>query len=170
MEDWENIARLTHRLEKLEKQSRILKAMLGVGTIGVSAALLMGQTTQPHPSRPESNPPLSYGGAVEAKIRAQEIALVDDKGKERASLVTDGNGSVFFVMFDANGRPRADLNVATEGPSLNFYDPNGKSRLIVGSTSMVGSHVASANGIVEKSPPSSIVMFDKDGKMLSHTP
>src|SRR6516165_2956914 len=106
---------------------------------------------------------------VETEVRSRHFLLIDDKGRDRASLVTDNAGSVFLVMFDAAGKTRANLSVGNEGPSLVFYDPTGKPRTIIGSTTLVGSHV-NENGIAEMSPPSSIVMFDKAGKLLWRQP
>jgi hypothetical protein len=50
-----------------------------------------------------------------------------------------------------------------------FYDTAGQQRTIIGSTTLVGSHV-NENGIAEKAPPSSIVLFDKAGKLLWRQP
>jgi hypothetical protein len=83
------------------------------------------------------------------RSRANHFILVDEKGRERASLVADQAGSVFLVMFDANGKTRANLSVSNDGPSLVLYDPTGRQRTIVGSTTVVGSHV-NDNGVAEK--------------------
>lgn len=107
--------------------------------------------------------------AIEAEVRAQHFVLVDSKGNERASLVADDAGSVFLVMFDAKRKTRINLSVGNEGPSLVFYDPAGQQRTIIGSTTLVGSHV-NEKGIAEKSPPSSIVLFDKAGKLIWRQP
>jgi hypothetical protein len=156
---------LTCRLERLEKQNRRLKSLVALFVIVVSAGVLMGQTVAPAQKRVEAPANVPADG----KLRAEAFILMDDKGKERASLVTDGTGSVFFVMFDKDGRPRADIQVTSYGPSLNFYDPNARPRLVMGSTTLVASHV-SRNGIVEKNPPSSMVMFDSGGGLLWRTP
>ena len=117
--------------------------------------LLLTQTTQQSP--------------VEAEVRSHHFVLVDEKGKERASLVADNAGSVFLVMFDAAGKTRANLSVTNDGPSLVLYDPTGRQRTIIGSTTLVASHV-NENGIAEKGPASSIVLFDKAGKLLWREP
>src|SRR5262245_44788443 len=151
-----------------------MKKAAAVVLIIAGATLMMGQIPQ-QPIRIPPNGPLRVEGAQtppasdEGRLRAQAFVLVDEKGKERASLVTDGGGSVFFVMFDKDGRPRADIQVGNYGPSINFYDPNAKTRLVMGSTTMVASHV-STEGILEKNTPSSIVMFDAAGKLLWRTP
>jgi hypothetical protein len=95
--------------------------------------------------------------------------LVDDNGRERASLAADKAGSVFLVMFDAAGKTRVNLAVTPEGPSLVLFDPSGQERTVIGSTSTVGSSIRE-NGIVERSPASSIALFDKNGRLLHHTP
>jgi hypothetical protein len=117
--------------------------------------------------RPEQ--PAPQERSAEAEVRSQHFVLVDSKGKERASMVADGAGSVFLVMFDAAGKTRANLSVGNEGPSLVFYDVTGQQRTIIGSTTLVASHV-NQNGIVERAPASSIVLFDKAGKLLWREP
>jgi|SoiMethySBSTD1v2_1073268.scaffolds.fasta_scaffold1363242_2 hypothetical protein len=107
--------------------------------------------------------------SVEAEVRANHFVLVDEKGKDRASLVADNAGSVFLVMFDAAGKTRANLSVSNDGPSLVLYDATGRQRTIIGSTTLVGSHV-NDNGVAEKGPASSIVLFDRAGKLLWRQP
>lgn len=164
---------LTHRLHQVEVVYRRFRrgAVLAALMFG---AVLFGAAAQ---SRPiiQGTPQVTGTGAparpaVEEVIRARQFVLVDGAGKERASLVADGAGSVFLVMFDPNGRPRADMSVTPYGPSINFHDPNGKPRTIIGSTTLVSSHVASEDGVVERNTPSSIVLFDGTGKLLWRTP
>ena len=170
----DEIRELTRRIDLLETQNRRMKKAAGLMVIVAVATLLMGQIPQ-QPNRLPPNGPVRVEGVQtppvsdEGRLRAQAFVLVDEKGKERASLVTDGGGSVFLVMFDKDGRPRADLQVGNYGPSINFYDPNAKTRLVIGSTTMVASHVSN-EGILEKNTPSSIVMFDAAGKLLWRTP
>jgi len=163
----DEIRDLSCRLEKLEAQNRRLRKVFILLLIAAGALVMMGQLRNPLRGLEgvaQAPPPIDYG-----KLRAQAFILTDDRGHERASLVTDGSGSVFLVMFDKDGKPRADLQVSNYGPSINFYDPNAKTRLVIGSTTLVGSHVAK-DGIVEKNPPSSIVMFDSSGGLLWRTP
>jgi hypothetical protein len=170
----DEIRELTRRIDLLETQNRRMKKAVALILIIAGATLLMGQIPQ-QPNRITPNSPLRVEGAQtppvsdEGRLRAQAFVLVDEKGKERASLVTDGGGSVFLVMFDKDGRPRADMQVSNFGPSINFYDPNARARLVIGSTTMVASHVSN-EGIIEKNTPSSIVMFDAVGKLLWRTP
>jgi hypothetical protein len=175
---------LSKRLAKMESRFRWLtRIAIAVGVI-ITAAAVRAQDAPEHVQRRDvrpgevlpngtlrQDPPATKPAArpVEAEVRANHFVLVDDKGKERASLVADGAGSVFLVMFDTAGRTRANLSVSNDGPSLVFYDPNGRQRAILGSTTLVGSHVHE-NGIAEKAPASSIVLFDKAGKLLWRQP
>jgi hypothetical protein len=106
---------------------------------------------------------------IEAEVRAQHFVLVDEKGKERAALTADRAGSVFFVMFDNAGKTRMNLSVTPDGPNMILFDPSGQPRTVLGSTTSVPSHV-NDNGIVERAPASSLVMFDKSGKLLYREP
>jgi hypothetical protein len=165
---------LAARLQKLEQRFRWMKRAAILLGLLVTTGTAMAQL------QPELDPfrllrrPLTQRDAiqqpsVEAEVRSHHFVLVDEKGKERASLVADGAGSVFLVMFDAAGKTRANLSVSNDGPSLVFYDPSGQQRAIIGSTTIVGSHV-NENGIAEKGPASSIVLFDKAGKLLWRQP
>ena len=170
---------LSIRLARMESRFRwMIRAAIAVGVI-ITAAVLTAQDL-PERGRPGQIRP---NGSIimpktestlpkpvtEAEVRSHHFVLVDEKGKERASLVADGAGSVFLVMFDTNGRTRANLSVGNDGPSLVFYDANGRQRTIIGSTTLVGSHV-NDNGIAERAPASSIVLFDRAGKLLWRQP
>jgi len=169
---------LSNRLLKMEKRFRGMKRLAIAGCIMMAAGAVMAQLgpqdlNQLDPlrslRRPDPDQPIAARTPVEAEVRSHAFLLVDSNGKERASLVTDAAGSVFLVMFDAAGKTRANLSVSNDGPSLVFYDPSGQPRSIIGSTTLVGSHV-SENGIVEKAPSSSMVLFDRMGKLLFRTP
>ena len=171
---------LSIRLARMESRFRWMKRAAIILAIVITGGALMAQI-RPAPGPGQSLPGDVLGGRlrvegaqrnppiVEGEVRAEHFILVDAKGKERASLVTDGAGSVFLVMFDAAGKTRVNLSVSNEGPSLIFYDPSGQARTVVGSTTLVPSHV-NDNGIAEKAPPSSVVLFDKGGKLLFRTP
>ena len=157
---------LSNRLARIESRFRwCIRAMLVLALIVVAGAA-MAQAIQDRilirnqPAAPAT---------IEAEVRSRHFVLVDEKGKERASLVADNAGSVFLVMFDSAGKTRANLSVSNDGPSLVFYDAAGRQRAILGSTTVVGSHV-NENGVAEKAPPSSIILFDKAGKVLWREP
>src|SRR5215510_2182371 len=119
---------LSARLEKLEQRFRWMKRGAILFGILVTAGTAMAQF------EPELDPfrllrrPLTQRDqlpqkpSVETEVRSHHFVLVDDRGKDRASLVADGAGTVFLVMFDSAGKTRANLSVSNEGPSLVFYD------------------------------------------------
>jgi hypothetical protein len=162
---------LSQRLARVENRFRWMTRAAAVLAVIVAGGVVMGQGVQElrllekaqGQAAPQTKPP------VEEEVRAHHFVLVDERGKERASLVADNAGSVFLVMFDATGKTRANLSVTNDGPSIVLYDAGSQQRTIIGSTTVVGSHV-NENGIAEKAPPSSIVMFDKNGKLLWRQP
>ena len=167
---------LSNRLAKMESRFCWIRRVAILVGIVITGGALMGQVRGlPLPGEVLPSGQLRVEAdrirpaTVEPEVRSQHFVLVDEKGKERASLVADGAGSVFLVMFDAAGKTRANLSVSNDGPALVFYDPSGQARTILGSTTLVGSHV-NDNGIAEKAPASSIVMFDRGGKLLFRTP
>ena len=164
------------RLAQVEKQNRRIKQVLLLLVIGIGGLGIMGQG-QRQPGQElrillqdsAEKRASAERSIVEDLVRARQFVLVDQSGKDRASLVTDAAGSVFLIMFDRNGKPRADLSVGNFGPSLTLLDPSGQARAVFGSTMLVGSHV-SDNGAVERTPASSIVLFDRNGKLLWRQP
>ena len=170
---------LLNRVLKLERHVRNMKLLATVVVIVIAALALMGQASAP-PRVPMTINQLDElqtlpkglqvaAPPVQDEVRAHQIILVDDKGKDRASLVADNAGSVFLILSDPSGKTRVNLSVSNEGPSLVFLDASGQARTILGSTTLVGSHV-NDNGIAEVAPPSSIVLFDSKGKLLFRTP
>ena len=163
----DDVKLLSDKLAQMEKRLRWMTRSALVLTFGIIAGAVMAQGQQELRILQGDKPPQTP--SVEAEVRAQHFTLVDSKGKERASLVADNAGSVFLVMFDGARKTRVNLSVSNEGPSLVFYDAGGQQRTIIGSTTLVGSHV-NENGIAEKAPPSSVVLFDKAGKLLWRQP
>ncbi len=175
---------ISNRVLKMENRLRWMKVLAIIALIVIAAGAIMGQASRP-PQVPigldqvdelkqlQRERPLSGQvgprPTVESEVRSQHFVLVDEKGKERASLVADGAGSVFLVMFDAAGKTRANLSVSNDGPSLVFYDPSGQARTVVGSTTLVASHV-NENGVAERAAASSIVLFDRTGKLVWRQP
>lgn len=166
---------LSRRLATMERRFRwMTRLAIAMGIIVTTAALMAQIPERTRPGevlpdgrlRPESRPATT---PVESEVRSNHFVLVDEKGKERASLVADHAGSVFLVMFDAAGKTRSHLSVGNDGPSLVFYDASGRQRAVVGSTTLVGSHV-NENGIAEKAPASSIILLDKAGRLLWRQP
>ena len=162
---------LSQRLARVENRFRWMTRAAVMLALIVAGGVATGQGIQELRmlEKAQGQPVAVPKTPIEEQVRARHFVLVDEKGKERASLVADNAGSVFLVMFDGTGKTRANLSVTNDGPSLVLYDAGSQQRTIIGSTTLVGSHV-NENGIAEKAPPSSIVMFDKSGKLLWRQP
>ena len=115
------------------------------------------------------------------------LLLRDENGKGRASLVLlkfnsglelyDENrkfGAMLNVnedgprlsLHDENRKGRVGLGVDKDGPRLGLYDEKGKIRAALGRTELE----AIKTGTVEQRAESSLVLFDRDGKVLWQTP
>jgi hypothetical protein len=165
---------LSNRIQTLEKRFRWIKILSVFGCIVLAAFQLTAQQRPGPQRRSVTEEPLTElqrrpSVPVEAEVRAQHFILVDENRKERASLAADRAGSVFLVMFDAAGKTRANISVTPDGPAVILFDPSGQARTVLGSTTLVPSHV-NENGIVERGPASSLVLFDKNGKLLYREP
>jgi len=160
---------LTARLLRLERRFRWMRRGVIMLCILIGAGSALGQLRQSQPVRPELPELRAPQATMVPELRSEHFVLMDSQGKERASLVADRAGSVFLVMFDAANKMRATLSVSNDGPSLAFYDASGQVRTILGSTNFVASHV-NENGIAERAPASSLVLFDKMGKLLWREP
>ena len=166
--DWSVVM---ERLEKLEKQNRGLKQAGAVALIVVAAILLMGQA------------------ATKKTVEANEFILKDASGKVRAKLfMKEGPDLVFY---DSNGKDLAWLGVhPLLGPTLSFYSANGKSGPLrdglaidlnqtglaifddsgfetrIGSTDLI----TAATGETHTTSAASVILFNKDKKVLWKAP
>ncbi len=162
-----DLEQLSHRVFQMERRYRRMKRLALVFCMVLAAGGIMAQSLEDRILiRPQ---PIPSAPPVEHQVRARQFILVDNNNKERASLVADSAGSVFLVLFDRNEKSRANLSVSPDGPSLVFYDAGGQARMVLGSTTLVASHV-NEKGVVERAPASSIVMLDRNGKLLFRTP
>ena len=84
-------------------------------------------------------------------------------------LLTESLDTMWRWARGALGLSRLGVRVRSDNPAIVFYDATGQARTILGSTTLVGSHV-NENGVAEKAPASSIVLFDRAGKLLFRQP
>ena len=92
---------LSRRVLELETRYRRIKRVVLVACVMISAGVLMaqvrgipGEVLPAGRTRIEAPPAAAQRNAVEEEVRSRHFILVDEKGKERASLVADGAGSV----------------------------------------------------------------------------
>ena len=129
-----------------------MRAGLGVAADGVALKLTdaAGKT--------------SVGVAVTADVGV--LMFTDAAGKTRAALALAADRAG-LMLADADGKPRAALAVDKDGwPALTLGDADGKPRAVLGRASLEtinsGEETLTSEG--------SLVIFGKDGKVLSQLP
>jgi hypothetical protein len=148
-----DIERLTARVEKLERRSRI---WAGLCVLSLAVAPLLAAAG--------SERRVEAGGFVLRDFRGQRravlvttadgataLSLRDAKGAERISLAVAPDGRPSLTVSDASSHPRVRIALARES-SLNFYDRRGKLRAVLG-VSEYGPHWAPSRA-VEAAPES----------------
>ncbi len=95
------------------------------------------------------------------------LAFSDSRRASRLVLNSIENGPMGLFFYDAGGRLRSLLDVEPDGsPALAFFDENRMSRAILGHTELAGRR----NGTVERRQASSLLLFDKTGKVIWSAP
>ena len=131
------------------------------------------------------NPPtLRIVGPRNKGSRGDSILIMANERFSAIDLITyreDGTGSITFNKFVGAPKPdatpkerqeyfsrqrRVSLDMSLDGASLNLYDNDGKLRAALGSTDLQ----TTRTGETHQRQPSSLVLFDKDGKVLWSAP
>ncbi len=94
------------------------------------------------------------------------LVLFDQGEKPRGGLGLHTDGSPILTLLDQNGKVRAGLGAATSGPSLFLNDENEKYRAVLGHAALK----TTAAGTMEQRPASSLMLLDKDGKVIWKAP
>ncbi len=78
-----------------------------------------------------AHPVVASEKAPAAKVlRAQELAIVDDAGAERATIKVEQDGLVRLSMFNKKGERRVAIGVLGDGePALGLFDSSGQPRI-----------------------------------------
>ena len=99
---------LNHRIDRLERENRRMKRFGLAVLVVVGLVVSLGQATPP----PEV-------------VRAEKFVLVDQNGKQRATLGIE-NGGPALVLGDTRGRGVVQLQVPQipDKPSLYLRDPS----------------------------------------------
>ncbi len=93
------------------------------------------------------------------------LTFFDEAGKPRAMLVVL-LGRPYLTLHDEAGKHRATLGLVEGKPTLELWDEAGQSRAVLGCTDLE----TTTTGVVTKLPESSLVLFDKDGKVIHRVP
>jgi hypothetical protein len=104
-------------------------------------------------------------GQVGQFLDPAAVALADDQGKRRAILYTGTEGPSLELL-DGSSGSRAALHAWKDAARLELYDSSARFRAVLGSTSLQ----IPRTGTVEERPESSLILFDKDGKVIWRAP
>lgn len=100
-------------------------------------------------------------------LQGQDIRLLSKDGKVMAALaVSPDTGEPFFIINGKDGKNRIMLNLEQGSPQVVLRDNNAQTRLVLGTYEMT----SRTKGTIEKRPESSMVMFNKDGKLIWSAP
>jgi hypothetical protein len=103
----------------------------------------------------------------EISLQAQDIRLVTKDGKAMAALaISPDTGEPFLFINGKDGKYRLMLNIDHGSPQIILRDNKAQTRLIVGSTEITSRD----RGTIEKRSESSMVMYNKDGKLIWSAP
>ncbi len=118
---------LVERLEKVEGQSRALaKQNRRLKVAGAVALALIGAVVLVGAATPKSTD-YSTSDFKFQSVQVRELIVVDPKGKPRAELTVDKEGSALMLR-DAKGMRRALLDVEMGRSVLSLYDEQGTFR------------------------------------------
>ncbi|MGD0964582.1 MAG: hypothetical protein ABSA57_11865 [Candidatus Acidiferrales bacterium] len=119
------------RIERLEKENRVLKHGTVVCLVAIASIALMGQTQHKGGRTAAATPgPL----ILPKNIEAESFVLKDSAGRSRAELSMGGTGPS-FRLFDQSGSALVTLSLndsAPGGPFLLLSDPQHRAGLSMG--------------------------------------
>jgi hypothetical protein len=144
------IAELARRLERLERSNRRWR---GLGVLAVIALVIAGGLD-------------SVGAGNHSRIvEAERFVLLSADGAVRAELATqDADGQVGLRLM--GGKSEVVLALTPPGtPRLEFRDETGTLRVALGDVSLIR-----PGGTLERRPPSSLVLFSGQGRVVWETP
>lgn len=150
--DWPSLVK---RVERLERQNRLLRIASVFGLILLSGVLFMGQSSQDRTLTAGRLELVDRNGRIRAALGMTDIGpallLVDEEGKTRVSLRSTATGSSLklydaigrmeggafevnassheFRLHDQSGKVRTGLVVSDEGPGIILADASGKPRI-----------------------------------------
>ena len=115
------IETLARRLDRLERENRLLKRAGVVALAVIAAVVLMGQ---------------ALPGKVAKLVEAERFLVRDTAGKPRATLGLLPDGSPSLNLIDKNGNIRMAVGLTPEdAPSLNLYDKAETTRAVLATLS-----------------------------------
>ena len=111
------------------------------------------------------------------------ISLANANGKSGANLILEESRGPGLDLYDTNGKPRVSVYVNQDGPAIRLLHASGKTRTLLDETNLelsndegfrttIGSAqlVTPRTGETHKTSAASVVLFDKDKKVLWQAP
>lgn len=156
------------RLAKLERQNRRLKI------VGAVALVLMGAMVLEWAAMPTVTD-YSTSDFKFKTVTAQEVIVVDAKGKPQAGLTVEKDGATLMLL-DEKGTPRATLGVDRAGATLVLLDEKGMHRAVLdvdrdgprlGLFDAKGTPRAGLDVLKDKP---GLVLVDEKGETIWHAP
>ena len=126
----QNLSDVVGRLDRLERQNRLLRHGLLLVLLLFGGVFVMGQAP-PFGKTLEGNEVLlrDNNGTTVLKLRATKhgpaISLHDEDGNARALLAASGRGASFFI-YDEEGNPRIVLGAGSFEPVIKILDKDGE--------------------------------------------
>lgn len=177
------------RLASLERRYRRMNWMWSSVVLLGGATLIMGQTEIPQTVTARSFVVVDSEGEVRAEISTAGgsplVVLRDLKGRRRVELAVadtipnlalfDTSGSTAAVLSAGPGAPTLALRNGAaggaviaqgNGPSIGLIDGEQRVRAIFGSTQLVTERTGTAQNLA----PSSLVLFDREGRIVTKLP
>jgi hypothetical protein len=127
------------RIERLERQNRLLRRGAFTCLIALVSAGLMGQTKHPRKATPAPAAPV-----VPEKIEAESFIMKDSAGKVRAELSMAGTGPALKLL-DESGSPLMTLSLndgSPKGPMMRFSDPQHQAGVSLSVLEGMGSQIS----------------------------
>lgn len=180
---------MMNRLERLEKQNRSFKQIGTLGLILIGSVLLMGQAS---PKRTvEANEfvlkdsSARIRGRLSIKNDGPMLELLGNSGETGAVLAVGADGAGLSLGYGNSRYMPVNLTMGKSGPDLNLNDATGHIHLSILSgspslelldkegfiTAIGGTDLKTpATGETHKTSAASVVLFDKDKKVLWKAP
>ena len=158
MASYGNWDEVNARIGRLETENRRLRRWLGVVAMGAIVPILLASSHE-------------KGGKT---VEATKIVVKDAKGKVRAELGTQPDGSASLALLDEEGKATVKLSGQSTGPILEMAGGAGGSVWLTSSTTGASLSLAKGNGelalATNASGQPSIKMQDRDGKVIWNAP
>ena len=153
-----DLEEMNARLGRLETENRRWRRGAGLLAVGAILPVLLAASHE------------KAGKTIEAT----KIVLKDAKGKVRAELGTQPDGSASLTLLDEEGGTTAKLSGQTAAPILEMAGGAGGSVWLTSSTTGASLSLAKGNGelalATNASGQPSIKMQDRDGKVIWNAP